>query len=312
MSSRGPARRLYRAALRAVERLANALGLNVALARDYYSPLPVRSELERHRSRWARPSALPGVEYDLDAMSALHARLFADHGAELRDLPSYDEAKELGYGPGFTRLDAQWLYLVMRHLRPARYVEIGSGLSTWYASRAAARNAAEGRPCRLSAIDPYPSTGIRSIPGLDVLDQPVQSAPLETFLELEAGDVLFIDSTHVVRIDGDVPHLYLEVLPRLAPGVVVHSHDVHFPYNTPHPAEAYVLRAKWPRYWTEAMLLQAFLCGNQSWEILLSAGLLRHFAEDRLRAPVPDYRALVVEDHDTHYGSIWYRRKPAS
>jgi hypothetical protein len=294
-----------------VQGLANRLGLNVALASDYYSPLPLRGELRRHRARWDKPSALAGVRYDLDAMRAFHARLFTDRGAELRDLPSYDEAKRLGYGPGFTRLDAQWVYLVLRHLRPARWVEIGSGLSTWYASRAAARNAEEGRTCRLVAIDPYASASVRALPGLTVVREPVQSVELAPFLELESGDVLFIDSTHVVKIDGDVPHLYLEVLPRLAPGVVVHSHDVHFPYNTPHPAEAYVLDAKWPRYWTEAMLLQAFLCGNESWEILLSAGLLRHFAEDHLRATVPDYRPLAIVDHDTHHGSIWYRRKPA-
>ncbi|HUP23806.1 MAG TPA: class I SAM-dependent methyltransferase [Thermoanaerobaculia bacterium] len=304
-----PARRVYRAALRAVQRLVNALGWNVALAADYYSPLPLRSELARHRARWDRPSELVGVRYDLDAMRSLDSRLFGEHGAELRDLTSYDDAKRLGYGPGFTRLDAQWLYLMLRHLKPARYVEVGSGLSTWYASVAGARNATEGRPCKLAAIDPYASEQVRGIAGLEVVREPVQSADLGPFLALDAGDVLFIDSTHVVKIDGDVPHLYLEVLPRLRPGVVVHSHDVHFPYNTPHPAETYVLEAKWPRYWTEAMLLQAFLCGNESWEILLSAGLLRHFDEDHLRATVPDYRPLEIRDHDTHYGSIWYQRQ---
>jgi hypothetical protein len=115
----------------------------------------------------------------------------------------------------------------------------------------------------------------------------------------------------VVKIDGDVPHLYLEVVPRLAPGVLVHAHDVHFPYNVPHPAEQYVARRKWGWYWTEAMLIQAFLAFNRDFQIVYSAPLLRHQDEDFLRATTPGYRPVAIDDHDTHFGSLWFRRKPA-
>jgi len=306
-----PLRRVYRALLRFSQDTLARCGLNVALTRDYYSPLPVRAELLRHRERWDRPSELLGVDYDLDAMRALHRRLVERHGSEWSELPGWAESKRLGYGPGFTELDAMILYLMLREVRPHRYVEIGSGLSTWYASRALARNAEEGSPASLLAIDPYASERAASIPGLEILRQPVQETPLELFAALESGDVLFIDSTHVVKIDGDVPHLYLEVVPRLAPGVLVHAHDVHFPYNVPHPAEQYVARRKWGWYWTEAMLIQAFLAFNRDFEIIYSAPLLRHHDEDFLRATTPGYRPVAIDDHDTHFGSLWFRRKPA-
>ena len=95
----------------------------------------------------------------------------------------------------------------------SRFFEIGSGLSTYWATLALARNADEGAPCKMVAIDPYVRNKVRALPGLEIDDRPVQEVPPEFFSQLESGDVLFIDSTHVVKIDGDVPHLYLEVVP---------------------------------------------------------------------------------------------------
>ncbi|HVS13762.1 MAG TPA: class I SAM-dependent methyltransferase [Thermoanaerobaculia bacterium] len=307
-----PLRRAYRGLLRLAQDGLARCGLNVALTRDYYSPLPVRRELLRHRERWNRPSALIGVDYDLDAMKALHRDLVERFYGEWRELPPYAECKKMGYGPGFTELDAMGLYMMLRHRRPRRFVEVGSGLSTWYAAQAIARNAAEGHPGELLAIDPWASEKVRSIAGLEVLRQPVQDAPFEVFEALGEGDVLFIDSTHVVKIDGDVPHLYLEVVPRLRQGVLVHAHDVHFPYNVPHPAEQYVVRRKWGWYWTEAMLLQAFLAFNREFEMVLSLPLLRYFDEEFLRSSTPGYRGVEVEDHDSHFGSIWFGRRAPS
>ena len=94
-----PARRLYRFGLRSAQRTASALGLNVALTRDYYSPLPVMAQLEKTRQRWDRPSAMTGVDLDLDAMRSLLARLYRDFGAEIQELPSYEESKGMAYGP---------------------------------------------------------------------------------------------------------------------------------------------------------------------------------------------------------------------
>lgn len=305
----GALRTLYRALHRTVLETAARLGLNVARTADYYSPLPVWRELRRTRDRWDRPSAMAGVSWDLESMRGRLARLVEAHGAELDELPPYGEAKRLGYGPGFTIVDARLLYLMLRDLKPSRMIEVGSGLSTYYAARALERNREEGAPGRIRCIDPFSGHRVEGLPGVEVIRREVQDVAPEELRELEDGDVLFIDSTHVVKVGGDVPHLYLEVLPALRPGVVVHSHDVHFPYNTPYPAEEYVFRAKWPRYWTEAMLLQAFLAFNREFEIVLSAGILRHEDEEFFERTLPGYRRVEPKDYDTHAGSIWYRRR---
>jgi predicted O-methyltransferase YrrM len=304
----GAARRVYRALVRgAVEGLCR-LGWNVARSRDYYSPLPVYSALARRRARWDRPSALGGVSYDLDAMRGLVATLVREHGADYAALPSYAELKVRGYGPGFTTLDGMFLYLMLRALRPRRYIEVGSGLSTCYAWLALDANARAGAAGAITCIDPNVRETVRALPGVAVLAREVQDVSPAFFAELGRADVLFIDSTHVVRLDGDVPHLYLEVVPALQPGVVVHAHDVHFPFNTPHPAEQYVLGRTWPMLWTEAMLVQAFLAFNAAFRVTLSLPLLRHHDEPFLERTVPGYRPLQTRDYDTHFGSLWFER----
>lgn len=299
-------RRAKVAAFRVFQGFFRLFGLNIVRTADFYSPLPVLPNLRRTRARWDRPSRLEGIRYDLDAMRALFDRLTKEHGADYDALPPYDVTKLMGFGPGFTPLDARTSYLMLRDLRPATYLEVGSGLSTLYASLAATRNAKDGRPMRIRCIEPYPYAKLRTIEGIDILQSEVQDVPVDEFRKLEAGDVLFIDSTHIVRLDGDVPYLLLEVLPALKPGVNIHVHDVPFPYNTPYPADQWVFGMPWPMYWTEAMMLQALLCNNPAFEISLSTPLLRHHDEPFLRARVPGYRG-VTEDPKT-FCSLWIRK----
>lgn len=300
-------RRLHAALFAGLRRL----GWNVARTADFYSPLPVLSEVAASRESWDRPSELVGVDYDLEAMKSLLAALVETHVGEFGKLPPHGEIRALGYGPGFPVIDALTTYLMVRDLRPARYVEIGSGLSTYYAWLAAAANGRDGRVCEMTCVDPFPTGRLNELrePAVHAVVSKVEAADLGLFEALEAGDVLFIDSTHVLKLGGDVAFLFLEVLPRLRPGVVVHVHDIHFPYNTPYPAEQYIFRAKWPLYRTEAMVLQAFLSFNREFELLLSAPMIRHFDEPFLERTIPGYRPVEVEDYDTHFGSIWLRRR---
>ncbi|HEV8579080.1 MAG TPA: class I SAM-dependent methyltransferase [Thermoanaerobaculia bacterium] len=302
---------LLRQAHRALIDAVNRMGWIVARTSDYYSPLRPVSELQRHVARWHRPSRLQGVSFDLDDMTATLEELTASYLAEYSELPAYDEIKRQRRGPGFTIVDAMVLYMMLRRHRPARYLEVGSGLSTYYASLAAAKNAAEGRPMRMTVVDPFVSEATRALPGLEVLAREAQDLPAESYTErLEAGDVLFIDSTHIVRIDGEVPHLVLEVLPSLKPGVLIHVHDVHFPYNVPADPAAYVFDRRWPMLFTEAMLVQAWLCHNPGVEIVLSTPLLRHHREEVLKRLLPGYKPLDSKDFDTHHGSLWVRIGP--
>ncbi len=200
---------------------------------------------------------------------------------------------------------------MIRTLKPVRFLEVGSGLSTRYCALARDMNAKEGAQTEITCIEPFPFAALQTIQGIKLRQAPVQEVPTRIFEELEAGDVLFIDSSHAVRIDGDVPYLFLEVPPRLKPGVHIHIHDVPFPFNTPFPGDYWVLTAHktsnhWPVYWNEAMLVQAFLAFNTQFEIVLSCPMLRHFDEGFLRGALPFYKP-VSEEPNT-FSALWLTR----
>ena len=289
-----------------VQKYMDMAGYTVAEKADYYSPLSSLGELRSTVDRWNRPSALAGISYDLEQMKRDLSDLLSHYLDEFLAFPPYETLRRAGYGPGYTAVDALTLYATLRRLKPARYLEVGSGLSTYYCSLAAARNASEGRPIAITCIEPHPYDKLRAIPGTEVLAKPVQEIDLAVFTALQSGDVLFIDSSHVLKIDGDVPFLYLEVLPRLNPGVMIHIHDVPFPYNVPYPARLWVFGRPWPMLWNEAMVVQAFLCGNRDFDIVMSTPLIRHFDEPFLKAHVPFYES--VEQNLNTFSSLWLRR----
>jgi len=240
----------------------------------------MRSELTRLHSRW-------GDEFD---------RNTGDFGAN----------QKRGFGPGLPRFDARLLFYLLREWKPRRYLEIGSGLSTYYASLAARANSRELRPMTISCVEPYPYPALDTIAGIEIRRAFAQDLPLRSFGELEEGDVLFVDSSHVLKIDSDVAWLLLEALPSLRPGVIVHFHDIPFPYNTPYPARTWIFGDYWPIYWNEAMAVQAFLAFNTDFEIVMSAPLLRHADEDYFISTFPDYTPLDRENNP--FSSLWIRR----
>ncbi len=294
-----------RSSIRTLQRTLALAGLNVARKADYYSPLPDPSELARTRDQWARPSAMRGVRYELNDLEQRLASLAQRWFPEAASLPSHAQAREAGFGPGYPELDALILYSMLRDLKPARYLEVGSGLSTYYTSLAAAKNEAEGRSLRIKCIEPYPFPKLHSIPKIEVCAQKVQETPISEFERLEAGDFLFIDSSHALKIGSDVTFLLLEVLPALKPGVIVHIHDMPFPYNIPFPPEHWIDDQDWPIYWNEAMAVQAFLAFNSRFEICLSLPLLRYFREATLKKLLPNYAGGVMADHT--FSSLWLR-----
>lgn len=211
----------------------------------------------------------PGMAaFDLGPMvDAL--RNFGDDLARLKD-PARNST---GYTPEngyYDTPDADALYLMIRRLEPARVIEIGAGNST-RVTRQAIRDG--GFDCDLKVIDPWPRADIDGL-----YDQFVQ-ARLETvdtaqFDALQAGDVLFIDSSHQVRMSNDVAHLFCRIIPALPPGVVIHVHDVFLPYEYPKRffydcpswGEQYMLHALlssggydllWPGYWLQRGVQEA-------------------------------------------------------
>lgn len=298
---------LRRTRIRAVKRIFALLGFSVVRRKDYYSVLPVIHEIERTRERWDRPSPLAGVSVDVAAMTARLESLADRWEADFQDAAGdYLTNTRRGFGPGYPAFDARTLYFMLRQLKPSALLEVGSGLSTYYTTLAANRNEAEGAPMKITCVEPYPFDALRTLPGFELVQQVVQDVPVERFEALDHGDVLFIDSSHALKIDSDVAYLFLEVLPRIKPGVFVHIHDVPFPYNTPYPADTWLFGERWPVYWNEAMVVQTFLAFNDSFEVLLSTPLIRHYNEAVLTSRFPDY-VPVAQDLNPP-SSLWLRR----
>jgi predicted O-methyltransferase YrrM len=189
---------------------------------------------------------------------------------------------------------------MIRHFKPRRMIEVGSGMSTLLAAEAIRKNEVEGYSCSFTAIEPYPRQFLRhGVPGLtELLEAKVQSVPIERFCALEANDIVFIDSSHVVKIGGDVVYEFLELLPRLKPGVIVHYHDIFLPAEYP----SWVLDDR--RFWTEQYLLQAFLAFNSAFEVLMAGSFLHIHHSADLKAAFSSYDPANVWP-----GSFWMRHK---
>jgi len=179
----------------------------------------------------------------------------------------------------FESVDGEVLYCMIRRFKPKRIFEIGSGYSTYIAAQAVlANHRTYGESCDLIAFEPYPNEVLkRGFPGLaDLVQARIQDVPLSTFDKLEQNDILFIDSSHVLAIGSDVQYEYLDILPRLRPGVLVHAHDIFLPAEYP---RHWVLREH--RFWTEQYVLQAFLSFNNAFRVLWAGNYmaLKHPAE---------------------------------
>lgn len=290
----------------AFQRSLEQAGYQVARDEDYYSPLPSVARLKANVARWNRPSALHGIEDDLEAMNSALAELLANYLDEFLTCPTYAKVRQMGFGPRYTAVDALTLYMMIRHLKSQRSIEVGSGVSTFYCSLAAVRNASEGHPLQITCIEPYPFEKLSTIPGIRVLPQKVEDVDVSLFRQLQENDVLFIDSSRILRVDGDVPFLYLEVLPVLNVGVVTHFHDILYPYNFPYSPELWIFGQEWPMFWNEPMVLQAFLAFNKNFKISLSIPLIRYFDEAFLKQSIPIYES-VAQNPNT-FSSIWLRR----
>lgn len=245
----------------------------------YYSPLTGPRDVARALA-WEQ--AAPGVDLREGEQRDLAARA-AGVLAEPPPGPrwSADRANTM-FGPA----DAAVYRAMLRELRPQRIVEVGSGYSTAVAldegHEVTCVELSPGRLRRLTRADDR----------VTLVREPVQQVPLNVYGTLGDGDVLFIDSTHVAKAGSDVCWLLLHVLPRLAPGVAVHVHDIFWPfeYHTAWLAER--------RDWNEAYLRHALLSGNAEWRIVLFASWLwqahPELVPERLR--------------DERPGSIWLRR----
>lgn len=178
----------------------------------------------------------------------------------------------------FGSVDAELLYSFVRYHKPRRVVEVGSGFST----RLIRKAVKDGNlSTQVTSVDPHPNTEVR--PYADAyIKRPIEDVALSEIVDtLESGDLLFVDSSHSVVTGGDVPYLFLEVLPRLKPGVFIHVHDIFLPFDYP---EQWVLEGYG---WSEQYLVHAFLCYNVAFEIIWPARYMWEYHQSRIRELIP-------------------------
>ena len=255
---------------------------------------------------WGAEDALAGVDLRIDAQLRLLARLegFAPEVATATRGSRQGDATTFDYGnDSFKSGDAEVLYEMLRLFHPARVVEVGAGHSTRMIRLALDANARDGNDCRHTVIEPYPKPWLSSLGADVIVHERVERAGTKHFEDLGENDVLFIDTSHVVRMGGDVQHLYLRVLPALRPGVLVHVHDIFLPRD--YPREWVAVQKK---FWTEQYLLQAFLAFNSRFEVLLALAYLSQHHHIELCRACPVYAA----EPGRAPGSFWMRSVPAN
>jgi hypothetical protein len=198
----------------------------------------------------------------------------------------------------FSWLDSRALFVLLRQWRPRRLIEVGSGFSTLLSADVNHRfldSVAE-----ITCIEPYPRAFLRqSIPGLTrVIEDKVQNVPLAEFTNLQAGDILFIDSSHVAKTGSDVNFLYFEVLPRLAAGVRVHIHDIFLPHDYP---REWVIDEN--RSWNEQYLLRALLMHSNAFRVVFGCSYAYWRFPELVRAALAH-----PQGHAFAGGSFWIER----
>jgi hypothetical protein len=245
---------------------------------------------------------LPGIDMNEPAQLELLARF--DYAEELKRLPKTpSDAKSFYYGnPNFVHGDAECLYSIIRLYKPKRIIEVGSGYSTMMAREAIKQNLREDANCRCRhiCIEPYEMGWLNEVSGIEVLQQRVEQMDKQIFLELEESDILFIDSSHVIRPQGDVLCEFLEILPTLQSGVLVHIHDIFTPRD--YPEEWLINQVK---FWNEQYLLEAFMSCNTHFKIIAALNFLRHRYPVKLAEKFP----MLGEKLDSaEPGSFWIQK----
>lgn len=250
------------------------------IMKHYYEP---QFDMRKIRRSFSEERILPGINWNVqEQLEILGSLTFSE---ELKDFP-YKKTDGLHFyfnNVSFKAGDAEYWYQLIRLKKPKRIFEVGSGHSTLMAIHAIRKNQEEDPDykCKHVCIEPYEVPWLEET-GVSVLRKKVEEVEFSLFLELEEDDILFIDSSHIIRPEGDVLFEYLELIPRLNKGVIVHAHDIFSPRNYLHEWLTSIVI-----FWNEQYLLEAFLSYNNSWKIIGSLNYLHHRHYEKLKIVCP-------------------------
>lgn len=267
----------------------------------FYSPVVNPTELDTARI-WPEQPQVLGIDFNDTGHERILREVFP------RWMPEYDypECRDdatpatqfYTQNPAFSWLDSRALFVLLREWQPKRLIEVGSGYSTLLAADVNRRFLGGGMD--ITCIEPYPLPFLKSgVPGVSrLIKEKAQDVALEKFMALQAGDILFIDSSHVAKTGSDVNFLYFEVLPRLASGVRVHIHDIFLPHDYPRD---WVLRDN--RSWNEQYLLRALLMHSNAFRVVFGCSHAFWRFPDLVRVALAH-----PQGHAFAGGSFWIER----
>lgn len=246
----------------------------------YYEP---QFDNRKAKKLFSQDRNLPGIDWNTtEQLEVLAGFSFSEELGDIAQRKS--EALDFHFNNDlFESGDAEYWYQLIRKIKPGRIIEIGSGYSTLMAIKAIRKNCEQDSnyECKHVCIEPYEMPWLEEA-DVSVVRKKIEDVELSFFSELEENDILFIDSSHIIRPEGDVLLEYLEILPSLKKGVIVHLHDIFSPKN--YPREWLVDEVK---FWNEQYLLEAFLSHNSSWKILGALNYLHHNHYQELKKIAP-------------------------
>lgn len=243
----------------------------------YYEP---QFNNRRPKKPFSQDRCLPGIDWNVAEQLKLLDTF--SYSQEIADIPieKPDNFEFYLNNVMFLSGDAEYWYQLIRSIKPNRIFEVGSGNSTLMAIKAIRKNHEEdpNYSCKHICIEPYEMRWLEET-DVTIIRQKVEDIEVEFFSELKDNDILFIDSSHIIRPQGDVLFEYLELLPTLNKGVIVHVHDIFSPKN---------YLKQWLEdkvmFWNEQYLLEAFLSHNSDWEIIGALNYLHHNHYQKLKS----------------------------
>jgi len=278
-----------------------SLGFHIT-PNHFYQPIPDTRTLRE--DLWLKPSELVGIEIDEEELVANLVNFSSIFKDEYEDFPRLKTSVPYQYyvnNGAFESVDGEIYYCMIRYFKPRKVIEIESGNSTYLAAQAILKNKLDnGINAELIAIEPYPNEILRKgFPGLSkLIISDVQDINLSEFSSLQENDILFIDSSHVLKIGSDVKYEFLEILPRLNKGVLIHIHDIFLPAEYP---KQWVFERN--LFWNEQYLLQAFLANNSAFKVLWGGSYMHLKNPEKLAKSFSSYKKESVWP-----GSFWLRK----
>lgn len=261
----------------------------------YYEPL---FNFQKLKYSLRKDRQLPGIDFNIkEQLEFISTFNYNEEFKLINGLPENKLTFSFNKGP-FRSGDAEFLYNIIRKIKPKKVIEIGCGHSTLMAQHALSQNSIDNNAdtCEHICIEPFENAWLEELP-ITVVRKLVEDVDPDFFKQLQENDILFIDSSHMIRPQGDVLFEFLQILPILNKGVVVHIHDIFTPKD---------YLSEWlidgTLFWNEQYLLEAFLSFNSSFKIIGALNFLKHnyFKELSEKCPYLTF--------DREPGSFWIKK----